>query len=46
MSVKTEKTFTISLANPHSSECGSSRETQKPEASTRLTILNEKVENV
>ncbi len=26
MSVKTEKTFTISLPNPHSSECGSSRE--------------------
>ncbi len=34
------------MPNPHSSECGSSHETQKPEASTRLTMLNEKVENV
>jgi len=37
MSVKTEKTFTISLPNPHSSECGSSQETQKPEAPARLS---------
>ena len=26
MNFKTEKTLTISLPNPHSSECGSSRE--------------------
>jgi len=39
MSAKAEKTFTISLPNPHSSGCGSSREAQEPEASTRLSIL-------
>jgi hypothetical protein len=43
MSVKTEKTFTISLPNPHSSECGSSRE-HKAEASRRL-LTNRKTEN-
>jgi hypothetical protein len=36
--------FTISLPNPHSSECGSSRERQKTEASKRLTILSKKIE--
>lgn len=36
--------YTISLPNPHSSECGSSRERQKTEASKRLTILNKKIE--
>lgn len=46
MTDETVQTFTISLPNPHSSEGGSSRERQKPEASTRLTVLNEKVENV
>jgi hypothetical protein len=46
MTDKTEKTFRISLPNPHSSECGSSRERPKPEALMRLTILNEKVEYV
>jgi hypothetical protein len=39
-------TFTISLPNPRSSECGSSREKQKPEVLTRLIIANEKVRNV
>jgi hypothetical protein len=29
--------FMISLANPHSSECGASRETHKPEALMRLS---------
>jgi hypothetical protein len=33
MSAKTEKTFTISLPNPHLSECGSSRERQNPRRS-------------
>jgi hypothetical protein len=46
MTDKTAQFFTISPPNPHSSECGSSRERPKSEASTRLTILNEKVENV
>src|ERR1700730_13344443 len=36
--------YTISLPNPHSSECASSRERQKTEASKRLRILNKKIE--
>jgi hypothetical protein len=43
MIFKTARPFTISLPNPHSSECGSSRERQKPEASSRL--INEKDKN-
>src|SRR6266550_3578222 len=39
MIVKTARPFTISLPNPHSSERGSSHETQKPEAPARLSIL-------
>ena len=46
MSAKTEKTFKISLPNPHSSECGSSQETQKPEAPTRLSILVRKYKHM
>ena len=46
MSAKTEKTFKISLPNPHSSECGSSQEIQKPEAPTRLSILVRKYKHM
>ena len=46
MSVKTEKTFTISLPNPHSSECGSSRETQNTDAPMRLSTLVRKHKNI
>jgi hypothetical protein len=46
MIVKTARPFKISLPNPHSSEYGSSRETQKPEASTRLSIRVRKYINI
>src|SRR6266480_4837981 len=46
MSAKTARPFTISLPNPHSSRCGSSREAQEPEASTRLSILVRKYKNM
>jgi hypothetical protein len=45
MIAKTEKTFTISLPNPHSSGCGSSCESTKTEAFTRLSILVRKYKN-
>ena len=46
MIIKTAQPFTISLPNPHSSECGSSRETQKPEASARLSVLIREHKNI
>ena len=46
MSAKTGKNFTISLPNPYSSESGSSQETQKPEAPTRLSILVRKYKHM
>ena len=46
MTHKTAQFLQFRCHIPRSSECGSSRETQKPEASTRLTILDEKVENL
>jgi hypothetical protein len=43
MIAQTARPFTISLANPHSSERGSSLERQKPEAASRL--ISEKDKN-
>jgi hypothetical protein len=45
MIAHTARPFTISLPNPHSSECGSSRATQETEASTRLLIPTRKYKN-
>jgi len=46
MIAKTARPFEISLPNPHSSECGSSHETQKPEAPTRLSNLVRKYKHM
>jgi len=46
MTHKTAQFLQFRCHIPRSSECGSSRERQKNEASTRLTVLNKKVENV
>jgi uncharacterized membrane protein YkoI len=46
MIVKIARPFKISLPNPHSSECGSSQETQKREAPKRLSILVRKYKHM
>ncbi len=45
MSAKTARPLTISLLNPHSSECGLCARKTKREASNRL-LTGKKIENI